>query len=58
MSVKQKINIFEKMYVILVILVEIFHDFGRFFATRIRNTDPNHRTIELKEVDLKRILRC
>ena len=36
MSVKHKIDIFEKMYDILMILVEIFHDFRRFFATRIR----------------------
>ena len=59
MSVKQKINISEKMYDILVIwliFVEIFHDFGLFFATRIRltkmkqiqririrNTDQNHK---------------
>ena len=34
------------MYDILVILVEIFHDFGWFFATRIRfieaDPDPKH----------------
>ena len=45
MSVKQNVNIFEKnTYDILVILVyfcvEIFYDFGRFFAT----TDPFHET--------------
>ena len=49
-----KNNIFEKMYDILVILidfVDIFRDFGWFFATRIRLTkvkriqtdpDPKH----------------
>ena len=37
MSVKQKFNIFEtKKYDICVIFVDIFHDFGWYFATRIR----------------------
>ena len=39
MSVKHKFNIPEKMYDILVILVEIFHDFGWFLSTRIRLTE-------------------
>ena len=51
---KHKFNSFEKMYDILMIFVEIFHDFGWFFATRIRirfieadpayqnETDPKH----------------
>ena len=33
---KHKFNSFEKMYDILMIFVEIFHDFGWFFANRIR----------------------
>ena len=36
---KHKFNSFEKMYDIIMILVDfcgIFHDFGSFFATRIR----------------------
>ena len=46
---KHKFNSFEKMYDILMIFVEILHDFGWFFATlslkriRIRfiEADPN-----------------
>ena len=48
MSVKDKFNIFEKMYDILMILVDFcgnFQWFRRFFATRIRirfiKTDPD-----------------
>ena len=33
---KHKFNSFGKMYDILMIFVEIFHDFGWFFSTRIR----------------------
>ena len=36
MSVNISIIVLKKMYDILMIFVEIFHDFGRFFATRIR----------------------
>ena len=40
---KHKFNSFEKMYDIPMIFVEIFHDFGWFFATRIRfiKADPD-----------------
>ena len=45
MSVKHKFDIFEKMYDVLMIFVEILHDFGWFFATQIRirfmETDPD-----------------
>ena len=36
MSVNISLIVLKKMYDILMIFVEIFHDFGRFFATRIR----------------------
>ena len=36
MSVNVSLIVMKKMYDILMIFVEIFHDFGWFFATRIR----------------------
>ena len=56
MSVKQKINIFETMYDILVILVdflEIFHDLSWYFAirTKIRSIEADPDPADQNETD-------
>ena len=58
MSLKQKINIFEKIYdirLILLISVEIFHDFGWFFATRVRFRIRFTKRIRIRLAKMKRI---
>ena len=59
MSVKQKCNIFEKMYDILVIYVDFcrnFHDFGRFFC--YQDPFPHHNRFikRIRLAEIKRIL--
>ena len=73
MSVKHKFDVFKKMYDILMILVEfveISHDFGWYFATRIRfmnlirltkmkrthpDPDTQHWFIGLIKISIKRL---
>ena len=41
----------KKMYDILMIFVEIFHDFGWFFATRIRFIEADPDPADQNETD-------
>ena len=56
MSVNISLIVLEKMYDILMILVEIFHDFGWLFATRIRirNTEINDTKNNDQLLDLEK----